>query len=377
MANTPKKHDPADDMLAAIEDALRLNEPAAPAKPAAGETSAPPKTAASPVPPPPPVLDDDIFSDRPASSGRAPLAPREAANDDRPSVGQILASLHRKPSRFPQLIALALSAVWAAGGYYFLEARYAEQLAAAPHSGAIYQQPFFLPIVAAMIRRSQEMRYVAAAMTEITMRFAEPEGVSSDAFVSIGQAIRREIAALGDGVERAVARASELESMVKSEVSTLERAYDDNEMRIRAVVESLQSERDAVLSHALRLQEAIAGVQQSFHFDVDGVSDRVNASITEATNRIIDNFISQTHSARAHITGAGDEVVQNLLDKSQEAAEHLNSVGSEIGNAVAARGIKTIEELQETTDLMSASIAAKGDAIKEVLIARLDRKSVV
>ncbi len=366
MANTPKKHDPADDMLAAIEDALRLNEPAAPAKPAAGETSAPPKTAASPVPPPPPVLDDDIFSDRPASSGRAPLAPREAANDDRPSVGQILASLHRKPSRFPQLIALALSAVWAAGGYYFLQARYAEQLAAAPHSGAIYQQPFFLPIVAAialpilgffvfaaLIRRSQEMRYVAAAMTEITMRFAEPEGVSSDAFVSIGQAIRREIAALGDGVERAVARASELESMVKSEVSTLERAYDDNEMRIRTVVESLQSERDAILSHAL--------------------SDRVNASITEATNRIIDNFISQTHSARAHITGAGDEVVQNLLDKSQEAAEHLNSVGGEIANAVAARGIKTIEELQETTDLMSASIAAKGDAIKEVLIARLQQ----
>src|SRR5712691_6428580 len=386
MANTPKKHDPADDMLAAIEDALRLNEPAAPAKPAAGETSAPPKTAASPVPPPPPVLDDDIFSDRPASSGRAPLAPREAANDDRPSVGQILASLHRKPSRFPQLIALALSAVWAAGGYYFLQARYAEQLAAAPHSGAIYQQPFFLPIVAAialpilgffvfaaLIRRSQEMRYVAAAMTEITMRFAEPEGVSSDAFVSIGQAIRREIAALGDGVERAVARASELESMVKSEVSTLERAYDDNEMRIRAVVETLQSERDAVLSHALRLQEAIASVQQSFHFDVDGVSDRVNASITEATNRIIDNFISQTHSARAHITGAGDEVVQNLLDKSQEAAEQLNSVGGEIANAVAARGIKTIEELQETTDLMSASIAAKGDAIKEVLIARLQQ----
>ena len=386
MANTPKKQDPADDMLAAIEDALKLNEPAAPAKPAADETSAPPKAAASPVPPPPPVLEDDIFSDRPASAGRAPLAPREAANDDRPSVGQILASLHRTPSRFPQLIALALSAVWAVGGYYFLQARYAEQLAAAPHSGAIYQQSFFLPIVAAialpilgffvfaaLIRRSQEMRYVAAAMTEITMRFAEPEGVSSDAFVSIGQAIRREIAALGDGVERAVARASELESMVKSEVSTLERAYDDNEMRIRTVVESLQSERDAILSHALRLQEAIASVQQSFHFDVDGVSDRVNASITEATNRIIDNFISQTHSARAHITGAGDEVVQNLLDKSQEAAEHLNSVGSEIANAVAARGIKTIEELQETTDLMSASIAAKGDAIKEVLIARLQQ----
>jgi hypothetical protein len=387
MANTPKKQDPADDMLAAIEDALKLNEPAASVKFAEPrEASATPKTAASPVPPPPAAPDDDIFADRPASSGRAPRAPREAANDDRASVGQILASLSRKPSRFPQLIALMLSALWAGGGYYFLQARYAEQLAAAPHSGAIYEQTFFLPIVAAilfpifgffvfaaLIRRSQEMRYVAAAMTEITMRFAEPEGVSSDAFVSIGQAIRREIAALGDGVERAVARASELETMVKSEVSTLERAYDDNEMRIRTLVESLQSERDAILSHALRLQEAIASVQQSYNFDVDGVADRVNASITDASNRIIDNFIAQTHSARAHITGAGDEIVQNLLDKSQEAADHLNHVGNEVANTIAARGITTIESLQETTDLMSISIAAKGEAIKEVLIARLQQ----
>jgi hypothetical protein len=386
MANTPKKLDPADDMLAAIEDALKFNEPAAPAKLAEPrEMSAPPK-AAAPTPLPPASSDDDIFADHPASPGRAPRAPREAANDDRPSVGQILASLNQKPSRLPQVIAFVLSAVWAIGGYYFLQERYAEQLAAAPHSGAIYEQTFFLPIVAAilfpifgffvfaaLVRRSQEMRYVAAAMTEITMRFAEPEGVSSDAFVSIGQAIRREIAALGDGVERAVARASELESMVKSEVSTLERAYDDNEMRIRTLVEGLQSERDAVLSHALRLQEAIASVQQSFNFDVDGVADRVNASITEATNRIVDNFIAQTHSARDHITGAGDEVVQNLHDKSQETADHLNNIGSEIANAVSARGIKTIETLQETTDLMSASIAAKGDAIKEVLIARLQQ----
>src|ERR1700730_1086554 len=380
MANTPKKQDSADEMLAAIEDALVLNEPAAPATPlAANEASL------TPTPPPSPISDDDIFADRPAST-RAPLAPREAANDDRQSVGQILSGLNRTPSRLPSLIAAVLSAVWASVGYYFLQLRYAEQLAAVPHSGAIYEQTFFLPIIAAivlpifgffvfaaLIRRSQEMRYVAAAMTEITMSLAEPEGVSSAAFVSIGQAIRREIAALGDGVERAVARASELESMVKSEVSTLERAYDDNEIRVRTLVESLQSERDAILSHALRLQEAIVGVQQSFHFDVDGVSDRVNASITEATNRIIDNFISQTHSARDHITGAGDDVVQNLLDKSQETADHLNHIGNEIGNAVAARGIKTIESLQETTDAMSASIAAKGEAIKEVLIARLQQ----
>ena len=43
------------------------------------------------------------------------------------------------------------------------------------------------------------------------MRLAEPEGVARDSIVTVGQAIRREVAAMGDGVERALARAGELE----------------------------------------------------------------------------------------------------------------------------------------------------------------------
>jgi len=46
MANTPKKQDSADEMLAAIEDALRLSEPVAPVKPlAANEANLTPKSA--------------------------------------------------------------------------------------------------------------------------------------------------------------------------------------------------------------------------------------------------------------------------------------------------------------------------------------------
>src|ERR1700675_405917 len=151
MANTPKKQDSADDMLAAIEDALRLSEPVAPAKPLdANEANLTPKTASAPTPPPSPKSDDDIFADHPVSP-RARRAPGEAANDDRQSVGQILSGLNRTPSRLPSLIAALLSAVWAAGGYYFLQQRYAEQLAAAPHSGAVYERTFFLPIIAAIV----------------------------------------------------------------------------------------------------------------------------------------------------------------------------------------------------------------------------------
>ena len=39
-----------------------------------------------------------------------------------------------------------------------------------------------------------------------------------DSVVTVGEAIRREVAAMGDGVERTIARAGELESMVRAEV---------------------------------------------------------------------------------------------------------------------------------------------------------------
>jgi len=52
------------------------------------------------------------------------------------------------------------------------------------------------------------------------------------------------VAAMGDGVERAIARAGELETLVANEVAALERAYSDNEVRIRALLQDIAHQRD-------------------------------------------------------------------------------------------------------------------------------------
>ena len=69
----------------------------------------------------------------------------------------------------------------------------------------------FFFVLAALYRRTQEMRLVSRAMTEVALRLAEPEVVATDSVLSLSQTIRREVAAMGDGIERAVARAGELE----------------------------------------------------------------------------------------------------------------------------------------------------------------------
>src|SRR5262249_58182216 len=94
---------------------------------------------------------------------------------------------------------------------------------------------FFVPIIffyvlAHMAWRSQELRLITQAIAEVAMRLAEPETVARESIVTVGQAIRREVAALGDGVERALARAAELQTRMGDEPSALQHAYSETEV---------------------------------------------------------------------------------------------------------------------------------------------------
>jgi hypothetical protein len=218
-----------------------------------------------------------------------------------------------------------------------------------------------------LIRRSQEMRHISRAMTEVTLRLAEPEGVSTDAIVSVGQAIRREVAALGDGIERAVARASELESMVRSEVATLERAYDENENRVRSLIGELHGERDSILEHSGRLRDAISNAHEAFSFDVQNVADRVAASLDNVTGRITDNILMRAEEARAQLHESGNTIVESLSDKSAEATQRLTEVGVQIAKAIADRNEKVSEELKQSTADMHAKLAERAAGISQMI----------
>ena len=114
--------------------------------------------------------------------------------------------------------------------------------------------------VAHMAWRAQELRLIAQSMAQVAMRLAEPESVARDSIVTVGQAIRREVAAMGDGVERALARAGELEALVQNEVAALERTYSDNEVRIRSLLQELANQRDILVGQAEQVRAAISNV---------------------------------------------------------------------------------------------------------------------
>ncbi|TIU90034.1 MAG: DUF805 domain-containing protein, partial [Mesorhizobium sp.] len=139
---------------------------------------------------------------------------------------------------------------------------------------------------AAMIRRAQEMRIAAQSMTEVAFRLTEPENIAQDRVMMIGQAVRREVAAMGEGIERTLARAVELETLVHSEVNQIERSYSENESRIRSLVDGLGSEREAVVTHAERVRASITGAHETLKDEIGAASDIIRDSILNASTNL-------------------------------------------------------------------------------------------
>ena len=300
MANNPKKvKDPTEDALSAIQEALNISDTAVdPNRNSIGNdlsspiiSSAPPAYSETP-------FDTRSSVDRPVFDAiEEPRAPRRAANDDRETIGQILQAIQKgRPARGVYTLATVFGAVWLLGCALLTVSFLPSLQAVIGQSGGALvlgglAALFFAPVMlfyflASLAWRGQEMRMIAQSMAQVAIRFSEPEGAASDSMVTVGQAIRREVAAMGDGVERAIARAGELETLVANEVAALERAYSDNEVRIRALLQDIAHQRDNLVGQAEQVRSAISGVQIDLRHDIALISDAIASRVDEVAKSI-------------------------------------------------------------------------------------------
>ncbi len=135
---------------------------------------------------------------------------RRAANDDVRSVGNLLYALQRRPSSTPYWTALLVTLVWFGLGTAFGISVWGDDIGNLSGMDDVRSSPQLIglaiaiigPIVlfwamAVLIWRSQEMRMVSRTMTEVALRLAEPENIAKESVVTVSQAIRREVAAMG------------------------------------------------------------------------------------------------------------------------------------------------------------------------------------
>src|SRR5947209_325572 len=379
MANTPKKiKDPTEAALSAIQDALSARDAAAEAQ--AASPPAPPVSAAEELQWP--GISSAPEADVHQAEGQ--IFSRRAANDDRESIGNILRALQRRPAGTSYVTATVFAGLWVLAGLVLGWIYLPEMRAALGPTGlgtpvlAMLAVVFFVPIIffyvlAHMAWRSQELRLITQSMAEVAMRLAEPETVARESIVTVGQAIRREVAAMGDGVERALARAAELETLVANEVSALEHAYNDNEVRIRALLQDLGGQRDTLVGQAEQVRDAINSVHLDLSHDISQISQLVADQVNEASRRITHTLAEKGEHITRALDHAGDTMIESLGERGGDLLDRLEAASSNTTEAIGAASDRLTATLNFKTDHIGDEFTEIAANLQHMMSVRLDR----
>ncbi|MEM9105809.1 MAG: hypothetical protein AAGC96_09140, partial [Pseudomonadota bacterium] len=278
------------------------------------------------------------------------------ANDDsRDTRAAIMRSLDGSAGRTARTITYGISAVWVIGGLIFAYLVYGSTIAGIGSLSDLSNNPQILVMLLAillpvmiilgfgmMVARAQEMRTVARSMAELSVRLFEPETMATDNIMRVGQAVRREVSAINEGIERTIARASELETLVHSEINALEHSYSDNEVRLRSLVDGLSNEREAIVSHSERVRASIVSAHEQLREELESAGDEISSRLTTSGKAVAGLLDTRT----TKLEEQADELTQSVSDLLQKRTEALMLSFGNSGRALAAEFDNRLEALQ-------------------------------
>ncbi|MCT8998487.1 hypothetical protein NYR58_08785, partial [Chelativorans intermedius] len=366
---------------------------------ARGRDTAARETARKPQP------DQDQETLRPVTPQPASSAPPFApANDDRQDAAASLRQRFQRPApRTIYWLVAALSLLWIGGAAVLGNILYGPSIWEIRSVGGLLASPqaiglvvgALVPVIlfwgfAVMIRRAQEMRLAAQQMADVAARLLEPENLAQERVMKVGQAVRREVQAMGDGIERTLARAVELETLVHTEVNELERAYSENEARIRLLVDSLGSEREGIVSHAERVRASITGAHEILKEELDSAGEQIRLSVDSAAQRLTQSLGQAGESLVERISSTGTSIYTAMDERADTLARHITSAGDNLSllldSRIEALGTSAEEfirrmetssetvtrALNERSETLAQRIAQSGDNLSSLLDSRIE-----
>ncbi|WP_407966032.1 hypothetical protein [Bartonella sp. C271] len=253
----------------------------------------------------------------------------------------------------------ALSALWVTGGAFIAHKLAPSGLNSLANIIAFVTSPLGLAVAAGttipilmswggaqLIKRSNELRNIAILMTNAAQRLSEPQNISEKQAIAIGQTIRKEVAAMNEGIERTLGRAVELEAIIQSEVHNLERAYSENESRIYTLIKELNNERTAILNHADRVQTVIKGTQEQLSDEFDLATSKIATNVEKLAQTLTQTLQKQGEDLVKKLSYAGDDVTNQLFEKFNETTLQVQQKNTEFFHVLG----KTFDTFAERFD---------------------------
>jgi hypothetical protein len=323
----------------------------------------------------------------PPAAARAYPAPNHvAANDDMPSIGSLIYALQQRPSKSPFIMAIVASVVWFALGCLMAWSVVEKNTTEITGVADIFSTPSIVAVIATvvvpialfwflavLVWRAQELRLMSSAMTEVAVRLAEPDKMAEQSVASLGQTVRRQVAAMNDAISRALGRAGELEALVHNEVAALERSYTENEHRVRNLISELASEREALANNSERVGEALRGVGAQITREIASASEKASASLTQATGSLADTLANRGHKITAAVTAAGSAIDEKLAERGTRITEQLVKHGAHAAETLRQTSLEVTRAIQETSDRSAAAISAKSNALVSSVMTMSER----
>lgn len=279
-----------------------------------------------------------------------PVRSKIAANDDVPSIGGLIYALEQKPSAKIFRLAALASIGWAIIGGAFGAYTLVPQYMAGAGIGELLLSPVTFSVAAAILVPIAILWLLAllnwhvaslalrsSTMTEVAIRLAEPDRAAEQSIASLGQAVRRQVSFMNDAVSRALGRAGELEALVHNQVADLERSYEQNERRIRGLIQELTGERHALLNTS------------------NSVTDTLKTLGTEIPH-LIEKLSTQQVTLAGIIKGAGD----NLSALEGSLANSTNRFESSLGSRT--QQLQTV--LEDYTAAFSTALGSRTEQMR-------------
>ena len=328
-----------------------------------------------------------------ARIGRRPTGPareRVAANDDLPSIGSLIYSLQQQPANTPYYYAAIGTGLWSTLGLVLGYGLIAPGLKSGDHIFEVLLRPTTIAAVALIIApvalfwflallvwRAQELRLMSSAMTEVALRLAEPDRMAEQSVAALGQSVRRQVSAMNDAISRAIGRAGELEALVHNEVSALERSYDENENRIRNLIDELVSERDALSSGSERMAETLKGVGHQISENIYNAGAQVAEEMSDRGNLLQTSLSTISQRVGAELPalleklsfeqGRLAEVVEGATSNLDQLQVALDDRTSRLDGSLGMRTKQLQALLQDYSTTIDGAIAEHADTLSSRL----------
>jgi len=328
-----------------------------------------------------------------------PVRQRVAANDDAPSMGGLIYALQQKPSSKPYKIAGIASLIWGAIGIAFTIVMIASRSDGLSIIQTLIQPATFLAIVAIIVPiavlwfmallawRAEELRLRSSTMTEVALRLAEPERMAEESIASLGQAVRRQVSFMNDAVSRALGRAGELEGLVHNEVAALERSYEDNESKIRNLIQELSGERQALVTTS----DQVSGTLRDLGTEIPSLIDKLSNQQVKLSQIIqgagdnltaLESTIATSVGTLETSLGGGTEQLQNVLEnytvalagalnnRSEQMQQTFESYMEVFDTSLGNRTENLQTVFEEYARALDATLARRSEALDYQLVER-------